>query len=224
MLKAVIFDMDGVIIDSEPIHFRVEKKLLGGFGIEVDDKFLSQYVGVSNPEMFADLKAKFNLENSVNELLEMRLNLLLEELNETEQGPISGVRELIIDLVSHNVLLAIGSSSPRVFIEAVIKKLNLKQYFNVIVSGEDVEKSKPAPDIFLKAAGLLKVSPDECIVIEDSAAGTRAAAAAGIKCVGFANPHSGNQDLSKASVVVDDMNKLNYNYLCKILQDMRTAI
>lgn len=217
MLKAVIFDMDGVIIDSEPMHFKVDKRLLSNFGLEVDNHFLSQYVGVSNPEMFADIKEKFNIKYSIDELLDLKQNFLLEALNETKLDAVSGVRELIIDLASNNVLLAIASSSPRIFIEAVIKKLDLEQYFKVVVSGEELEKSKPAPDIFIKAASLLGVGRDECIVIEDAATGVEAAFAAGIKCVGYKNPNSGNQNLSKASVIVDDMRKLNYISLCNIL-------
>ncbi|NLM11794.1 MAG: HAD family phosphatase [Clostridiaceae bacterium] len=217
MLKAVIFDMDGVIIDSEPMHFKVDKSLLSKVGIEVDNSFLSRYVGVSNPEMFADIKEKFNIRYSINELLDLKSKLLLEALNETKLDAISGVRELIQDLTSHNILLAIASSSPRMFIEAVIKKLKFEQFFKVIVSGEELEKSKPAPDIFIKAAGLLGVERDECIVIEDASAGVEAAYAAGIKCIGFVNPNSGNQDLSKASVIVEDMRILDYNFICNIL-------
>ena len=148
MLKAVIFDMDGVIIDSEPMHFKVDKSLLSKVGIEVDNSFLSRYVGVSNPEMFADIKEKFNIRYSINELLDLKSKLLLEALNETKLDAISGVRELIQDLTSHNILLAIASSSPRMFIEAVIKKLKFEQFFKVIVSGKSWKKANPLP-IFL---------------------------------------------------------------------------
>lgn len=218
MLKAVIFDMDGVIIDSEPMHFKVDKKLLRMAGLEVDKNFLNRYVGVSNPEMFADIREKFNISLSINELLDLKQKFLLEALNETKLTAIDGVEKLILDLASHDVLPAIASSSPRIFIEAVIRKLKLEQYFKAVVSGEEVEKSKPAPDIFLKAVSLLDIKPDECIVIEDSSAGVEAASAAGIRCIGFSNPNSGSQDLSKAYVIVDDMQKLNYNFICNILR------
>lgn len=216
MLKAVIFDMDGVIIDSEPMHFMIDKKLLGSLGVEADERLLSRYVGVSNPEMLADIRKRFRLDFSINELLELKNKLLLEALSETNLQPVRGVRELILDLVSHNVLLAVASSSPKMFVETVLKKLGLQQYFKVVVSGEELEKSKPAPDIFIKAASLLNVRPDECVVIEDSTPGTEAAEKAGIRCVGYLNPNSGRQDLSKASVTTDDMRKLNYEILCSI--------
>jgi len=216
MLKAVIFDMDGVLIDSEPIHFSIDKKLLSSLGLDVDERFLSRYVGVSNPEMLADVKKRFNLDYSILELLNKKSKLLLESLDEAPLQPIDGVKELVCDLVSHGVLLAVASSSPRAYIEAVIKKLDMQKYFQVVVSGEELEKSKPEPDIFLRAADLLGVEPGECVVIEDSSPGVEAAYRAGIRCIGFVNPNSGSQDLSKASVTVDDMRKLNYEYICSI--------
>lgn len=217
MLKAVIFDMDGVMIDSEPMHFEVGKKLLGSLGIKVENDFFTRYVGMANPEMFADIKKKFDIKYSINELLEKEHVLLLQALDESGIEPISGVKELIFDLASHNVLLAVASSSPRVFIEAVIRKLDLERYFKAVISGEELERSKPAPDIFLEAVKSLGVEPNECVVIEDSAPGVEAACAAGIRCIGFVNPNSGRQDLSKATVIVNDMRKLDYRFICGIM-------
>ena len=94
--------------------------------------------------------------------------------------------------------IAIASSSPRLFIEAVVEKIGIQQYFTIIVSGEEVERSKPEPDIFLKAARLLNVNPFECLVVEDSKSGTIAAKKAGMKCIGYLNLNSGEQDLSQA--------------------------
>lgn len=218
MFKAVIFDMDGVIIDSEPLHFKVDKKLLSKCGLEVDNEFLSQYVGVSNPEMLSDIKDKYHIKYSVDELLDIKLEVLLKALNESDLDTIIGIRQLIDDLKAHGIVLAIASSSPIEFIEAVIEKTNLQHHFNVVISGEQVEKSKPAPDVFLKAASLLCVNPDECVVIEDAEKGVEAALAAGMKCIGYVNHNSGNQDLSKASVMVADMQKIDYDYICGVYQ------
>ncbi len=216
MLKAVIFDMDGVLIDSEPLHFEVDKKLLSKCGLNVDQEFLSQYVGVSNPEMLVDIKKKHDIKYSVDELLDMKLNLVLEALNESNLDAIGGIRQLIDDLKANGIMLAIASSSPIEFIEAVINKINLQHHFNFVISGEWVEKGKPDPDIFLKAASLLGVKPDDCVVFEDAEMGVEAAVAAGMKCIGYANPNSGNQDLSKACVIIDDMKKMNFDYICSV--------
>lgn len=216
MLKAVIFDMDGVIIDSEPLHFKVDKKLLSKCGLEVDNEFLSQYVGVSNPEMLLDIKDKYDIKYSLEELLSEKLKLVIEALDEDDLDAICGIRQLIDDLKAHGIVLAIASSSPIEFIEAVIEKTNLQHHFNVVISGEWVKKGKPAPDIFLKAARRLGVKPEECVVIEDAEMGVEAAVSAGMKCVGYVNPNSGSQNLSKACVIMDDMQKINYEYIISV--------
>lgn len=215
MLKAVIFDMDGVLVDSEPVYFEVDKRLLGSFGLKVDNEFLNRYIGVSNKDMMEDIIKRLNIEQSADELTEIKLRLSIKAFNEANLVTIPGVRELIAELTAHNISLAIASSSPRTIIETVINKLNISGFFKIIISGEEVKNGKPAPDIFLKAADLLGVNPNECMVIEDSENGVGAAFAAGIKCIGFANPNSGNQDLSKASAVVDDIRKINYELMLR---------
>lgn len=216
MLKAVIFDLDGVIVDSEPMHFQVDQRVLAQCGLTADGNLLNPYVGVSNPEMWTDLKEKLNLELSVEDLLQLQSKLKIEVLNETKINAIDGVRELITGLKENKLALAVASSSPRFFIEAVLEAIEIKEFFDVIVSGEEVAKGKPYPDIFLKTAELLNVNPKECVVIEDSANGIRASVSAGMKCIGYANPNSGVQDLSNASAIVDSICKINCDYLIGI--------
>ena len=116
--------------------------------------------------------------------------------------PIDGIRELLAELKALNIPAAIASSSPPVFIKAVLRKFDLLDHFECVVSGEEVERGKPAPDVYLKAAELLGVKPQDCMVLEDARHGVAAAKAAGMKCIGFVNPNSGNQDLSQADYVV----------------------
>ena len=101
--------------------------------------------------------------------------------------------------------MAIASSSPRLFIENVIQKIGVAEYFSIWISGEEVKHSKPEPDIFLKAAELLNVNPQACAVIEDSSSGTIAAKRAGMKCIGYRNLNSGNQDLSQADYIIEEI-------------------
>ena len=114
--------------------------------------------------------------------------------------------------------IAIASSSPREFIEAVVKKIGIDQYFKILVSGEEIERSKPEPDIFLKAATLLNVSPTECLVVEDSKSGTIAAKKAGMKCIGYQNVNSGNQDLSNADFIVNDIKEIDIRKVSKLMK------
>ncbi len=202
--------MDGVIIDSEPLHFESDRMVMREFGVELTDEELNRFVGVANPQMWAELKDKYSINITIEELLERQHASKLKLLEERELETISGIDELISDLQKKGIAIALASSSSREFIELVLKKLGITECFQVIVSGDEVEKGKPEPDIFLKAAELLKVSPENCIVLEDSQHGVNAAKKAGMKCIGFINPNSGNQDLSKADKVVSTLVGLEY--------------
>jgi beta-phosphoglucomutase family hydrolase len=208
MLKAVIFDMDGVIIDSEPFHWKVNKKIFRDLDIRVSVEEYQNYIGVSNTDMWTDLKKKFRLPHAVDQLVAMQVGGNVEFMEQEHFEPIDGVVALIRNLEKNAVAMALASSSPHKIITMVLDKFAIKSSFSIIVSGEDFKKGKPAPDIFLKAAELLFVSPKDCVVIEDAAHGVAAAKAAGMKCVGFANGNSGNQDLGKADLIVSALNAL----------------
>jgi HAD superfamily hydrolase (TIGR01509 family) len=220
MLKAVIFDMDGVIVDSEPIHIEIDKKVLKICGINADDEMLRPYIGVSNPDMWKDLKEKHDLPLSVDELIKLQNEIKIKVFSESGLKAIDGIKELLADLKHNNIISAVASSSPRFFIETVLKITGVGGFFKDILSGEEVERGKPFPDVFLRTAQMLKVAPEECIVIEDSENGVKAALAAGMKCVGFANPNSGPQDLTGASSIVDSIRELNYEFLKDIVPEI----
>ena len=213
MVKAIIFDMDGVIIDSEPIHFESDKMTMNDYEIEIADNELNDYVGVSNPVMWTELRDKYKLSGSVEELLEKQLNYKKQLFGNRKLEPIVGIKELLDELKSNEVKIGLASSSSRVFIEMILNNLKITKFFDVIISGEEVLKSKPAPDIFLKAAEMLDLEPSNCIVIEDSEHGVKAAKLANMKCIGFKNPNSGKQDLSLADMVVCSIKEIDYrNY------------
>ncbi|MEK3734844.1 MULTISPECIES: HAD family hydrolase [Paenibacillus] len=208
MLKAFIFDMDGVIIDSEPLHFEVDIQVMNDFGTSITREKLEQYVGMTNPEMWASIKDEYRLTQSVSEIIEYQLSNKISILTSKEMEPIEGIRELLDALKANGIPAAIASSSPPVFIEAVLRKFGLQDHFDAVVSGEEVEKGKPAPDVYLKAAELLGVEPQHCMVLEDARHGVAAAKAAGMTCIGFVNPNSGNQDLSQADHIVKSVSEV----------------
>ena len=209
MIEAVIFDMDGVLIDSEPLHFEVDEIVLKHLQIDKGKHYLERFVGYTNPAMWKIIKEENQLEQSIEGLIELQMRIKLDYLEKSNYVAIDGVLELLNKIQAKKIPLAIASSSPRIFIEAVIEKIQIEKYFQIVVSGEEVPESKPAPDVFLKAAELLGVQPENCLVIEDSKSGTIAAKSAVMKCVGFRNSNSGNQDLSFADLIVDDFKEIS---------------
>ncbi|MDF2820833.1 MAG: HAD-superfamily hydrolase, subfamily variant 3 [Clostridiales bacterium] len=213
MLKAVLFDMDGVIVDSEPMHGEAVLLTLKDFGIYVEMEFFNQFIGSTNIYLWGEAIKEFNLDTTVEELLKIQLEkkrLLIEK--DGHQG-IEGITELVKDLKKNGIKLAVASSSALPYIKEVITKLGLLEYFDELVSGEDVPNPKPAPDVFYKAAKVLGVEASECVVIEDSKNGVNAAKNAGMPCIGFINLNSGNQDLSNANILIEGFEEVDFKFV-----------
>jgi HAD superfamily hydrolase (TIGR01509 family) len=214
LLKAVIFDMDGVIIDSEPLHKKTERVTLSPYGISLSDEELNSYMGTEAKVLLANYIDKYSLPVAFAELYSVYRRNLIRIFDESVE-PIPATLRLIRALKSSGIGLAVGSSSHRELVELVLRKLDVTDAFSVVVTGEDAKRSKPHPDIFIEAVRRLGVGAEACLVIEDSANGVRAAKAAGIRCLGFRNPTSAGQDLREADWVVDSMEAVNVRNLRK---------
>ncbi len=213
MLKAVIFDLDGVIIDSEPFHLVVNEKIFADLGINLSEDEYRNFIGTTHKDMWSTIKKKYGLPQSVPELVNMQVGGNINYIKNEKIEAIEGVVNLFSELKKANIEIGIASSSPTEVIELVINKLGISNYFSAIVGGEKIERGKPAPDIFLEAAKLLNTKPENCVVIEDSENGVKAAKASGMKCVGFRNPNTGTQDLKKADLIVDKYSSLKISTL-----------
>lgn len=208
MTKAFIFDMDGVIIDSEPIHFEVDRLTAKHFGVDMTQEDLERFVGMTNPEMWTIIRQEHGIPHTVDEIIAFQSVRKRQYLDEADIGPIPGIVELLEELRKHRIAIGLASSSPRSFIEAVLGKFGIRGYFSCVVSGEEVPAGKPAPDIYLEAARQLDVPPEQCVVLEDSRNGVLAAKRAGMRCIGYANPNSGQQDLSAADRMVQAIGEI----------------
>jgi len=209
-IQTVIFDMDGVIVDTEPVHHFAYYQHFKELNIEVSDELYRSFTGNSTRNIFQKLKDKFNLLEDVEDLILRKRQLFNEAFDLKEDlYLIDGVAELIQDLHSNGIQLIVASSASHVTIHRVFNRFNLHRYFSHIVSGEDFPKSKPHPAIFEYAASLSVAPIANCIVIEDSANGIEAAVAAGIFCVGYDSINSKDQDLSKANIIIHHFNELN---------------
>ena len=217
MIQTVIFDMDGVIIDSEPVYFKIDKQMFEELNIAVSFEEHCTYVGTSSQNMWDAIIKKHGIPGHPGELMKKEYNLYVEHLaNANDLQPIDWVIELINGLHENNFKLILASSSRMEIIDIILKKFKLSDLFIAKISGSELAHSKPHPEIFLKAAQLAGSEPKECIVIEDSKNGVAAAIAAGMKCIGFLNPSSGDQDLKSADIVIRSFKEVNAD-LVKIL-------
>ncbi|MHB8128633.1 MAG: GNAT family N-acetyltransferase [Mobilitalea sp.] len=216
MLKAVIFDMDGVIIDSEPMHARAAILALKRYNVDITFDYLCAFIGSTTYYMCQKMIEDFNISVTPEELLKTNLEMKTYLLQSEGHTTIPYIIDLMKNLYEHGIKLSIASSSPSEAIEEVMQALQIGDYFEGYVSGMMVEHPKPSPDIFLEAAKRLGVSSDECLVIEDSFHGVSAAEAAGIACIGFTNPNSGNQDLRKATMLVEGFDEIDYEFINKV--------
>jgi HAD superfamily hydrolase (TIGR01509 family) len=204
-MEAVIFDLDGVIVDTEPLSKQHERDFLRGLGVKQLRKLDTNLQGLNARAYWAVLKDAYELDQSVEELVTLWRPSYVAYLDSLEQIPvIAGVEQLIQQLAISNYPLAIASSANPKRVTLILDKTDLKKYFSVIITGDDTSKSKPAPDTFLLAAKRLGVSPVDCLVIEDSTNGILAAKAAGMQCVAYAGSAHNSDDLSAADVIVTD--------------------
>ena len=209
-MQAIIFDRDGVMLESEPLHDQaaIDVFTQQGFGTEQQlQPHLNDFRGCTEYDFWTFVKKTFNLEQPLEQFLDWKRDAFLDIIHNHELTLMAGLQELLPTLKTM-VPLALASSSSYSAIDAIIDGLQVRDFFTVIVSGDDVQNGKPAPDIFLLAAEKLNVNPTECSVIEDSRNGVRAANAASMRSIGFAGSPSNKQDLSEADTIITHFDQL----------------
>ena len=216
MLKAVLFDMDGVIINSEQEYTKSEIEIAASLGITLTSEFFSKYAGVYINVMWKDIVKMYNLSTDVALLIEQEEKKMREYYASGKLNIIKPSIELMETLHTNKILCAIVTSSISDNVKSIISRLNISEYINTVVSSDMVEKCKPAPDIFLKCVEKLKINRNECVIIEDSKSGCIAANTAGIKVIGYQNLCSGNQDLSTADLIVHDISNITIQTLIEL--------
>ncbi len=203
--------MDGVIVDTEPVHSYAYFQHFAELNIDVSKDMFTSFMGNSTRNTFQKLKELFPIDGEVEDLIQRKRTLFNDAFDSKEDlFLIDGVEKLIQDLHQNGMQLILASSAAKVTIDRVFNRFNLHQYFSHIVSGEDFPHSKPHPAIFEYAASLSIASKENCIVIEDSTNGIRAAKAASLFCVGYNSENSKLQDLSLADVVVEHLHELSF--------------
>ena len=204
-MQHIIFDLDGVLLDSESLYKKMNFELFDRLGAPITDEEYNTFIGIQAELMWGYIKEKGALEEDVHDLIALEKEAKFETLNSRELIPNPGLFDLLDFIKEQGLTCSIASSGLMKNIKVILPNLGVEDYFGYIVSGEMVTNGKPAPDIFLKSAEPFDVAPEHCLVIEDSRNGTLAAKAAGMTCVGYINEGSGPQDLSKADIIVDSL-------------------
>jgi HAD superfamily hydrolase (TIGR01509 family) len=209
LVKCVIFDMDGVIINSEEIHKKAYYETFNSLNVTVSETLYKSFTGSSTSNAFQRLIAHFNLDEDPEKLvLDKRERYLGFFENDPNLQLVSGAKEIIQYLHAKGITLVLASSSAMVNIDRVFNRFHLQQYFTAKISGADLIASKPHPEIFNKAVILSNFTKENCIVIEDSDNGIKAANDAQIFVFGYANKLSEGQTLENANLVIDNFNAL----------------
>ena len=181
-VKAVIFDLDGTLIDSEGNYYEADRRLMKSYGIALTPAMKHKYVGTGNLEMLRDLKKKHNIDDPIESMLTKKNNLYIEIASAgTKVYP--EMIKFIEMLKRSGFPIAIASGSSPGVLEKIVSLTGLGKYFNIIVSAESVMRGKPFPDVFLEASRRLGADPLTCLVVEDAAAGVEAAGRAFMPCI-----------------------------------------
>lgn len=218
MLKAVIFDMDGVIIDSEPLHHKAYHKMFEDVNINVSNTLYESLTGKSTLNVCKQICDIFKLEKSPETLVAIKrkhYNYIFE--NDKTFNLIDGVLDLIKDYHKNGLTLILASSASMPSINRIFNRFHLNPYFKAKLSGADLIASKPHPEIFINAAKASGFEKHECIVIEDSTNGIKAANSANIFCVGFDSVHSKNQDYTTANKVITNFKAISFKKISTLL-------
>lgn len=194
--KAVIFDLDGTLVDSMWVWARIDVDFLGAYGLEVPEGLQKELEGMGFTEVAVYFKERFQLSETVEEIKAIWEEMAMETYcREVPLKP--GVEEFLPYLKEHDILMAVASSNAYGLIDAVLKSHGIRDYFSCVITACDVKKGKPAPDVYLEAARRLQVSPAECLVFEDIVPGILAGKNAGMTTCAVEDLYSVPQELQK---------------------------
>ena len=216
--KAIIWDMDGVIVDTEPLHGKAYYQMFDEVGIQVSNALYRSFTGQSTANISKRLVAHFNMTIAPEELTTIKRNYFTKLFDsDPDLALIGGFLERLQEYHHAGLTQVVASSASMDNINRVFNRFDLNTYFSGKFSGADVPQSKPHPELFLKAAAFTGFAVNECMVIEDSTNGIKAAHAAGIPCVAFKSEHSKDQEYGLATVVVGSFKEVRLECLGSLL-------
>jgi haloacid dehalogenase superfamily, subfamily IA, variant 3 with third motif having DD or ED/haloacid dehalogenase superfamily, subfamily IA, variant 1 with third motif having Dx(3-4)D or Dx(3-4)E len=217
-LAAAIFDLDGTLVDNNPYHIKAWKEYLKRMGRELsDEEYKINFNGRTNRDVVEYLHGKkMTDEEAAPYYLEKEA--MYREIYKPYINPIPGLIDLLQQLKSNGILMAIATSGITVNIEFMFNHLPIRQYFNDVVHSSHIKKGKPDPEIYLKTAERLNVNPSECIVFEDALVGIQSAKGAGMKVIALTTTHT-KKELSGADLVIKDYTEITIDAMKQLLNN-----
>lgn len=213
-LRAVVFDMDGVLLNSEPLHLDASCIMLRRYGVDIDHiDVTAGSVGADYETMWREFAHKYNINKELSELVREQFDCTYEYFQNIDINEMDGLTDFILDLKRNGVACAVASASPYKVVALVLQKLGIDQYMDTFCAAEMVLSQKPDPEIYNITTSRLNADKPECIVIEDSPIGVNAAKAAGLKCIALNSSRLPEEKLKKADLIIDSFSEINYDTL-----------
>lgn len=211
---AVIFDMDGVLVNSHDVIWASHNELLGKHGVHLSDEDIKLYLGKSLRDDIEEWNRKYNLSLDLKSHSEDSWAIQAEVFKKMSAD--SKLVALLDKLTLHNVKIGVGTSSQEGRAKKILEYLKLSYYFPVIVTANDVQNHKPCPDIFLEAAKKMRIAPERCVVFEDAYSGIEAAKRGNMKAIGYLTGHNCLDELRNADLVIRSFEEVSYEKIAKM--------
>ncbi|MBE6918386.1 MAG: HAD family phosphatase [Ruminococcaceae bacterium] len=209
MDRVILFDMDGVLVNTEPLHYQLWKQVFAERGIDLAFEAYKGCIGANGKRLMELVLEHYGVDfRGEKSVFDRYYQLKSDHLRHGDIPRIEGVNETLAELQKRGWRMAVASSSTQDYIDLCTERVGIAPFFQVRFSAQWVKNTKPAPDVFLAAAEKMGASPEICVVVEDSTNGTLAAKAAGMRCIGFDNPDSAGQCLDAADVRIGSFREL----------------
>jgi HAD superfamily hydrolase (TIGR01509 family) len=203
IMKAIVFDMDGLMIDSERLYFQAEREIGAAFGKSVGDEVLRRMMGRNPVEGMGILVGALGLSISPQDAARMRNDLMRQKMR-TDLKAMPGL-DHILDAFQGRLKLAVATGAQEEFLDIAMDRLRIRDRFDVLQASDGIVKGKPDPEIYRTTCGRLGLEPEECVVLEDSENGVRAARGAGCFVIAVPSEHTRTQDFRSAGLVASDL-------------------